>query len=229
MAAAMDEFASHGFAGASVDRIARKARLTKAMLYYHFPGKDGLYREILSTTFSAVSGRVGELTSRAGGPREKLAGFVEAFTGVLVERPQFARMMMRELTEGGQHFDPGTIRCMIQVPEAFFDILRDGARCGEFRPVHPVLAYFGVIGPVLLALSSATFRHRISALSGREFPAIDVAQLSREATAMALSLLCLPPSTSDPREEPHHDARTPNPRPSRPVARGRPRRARRVP
>ncbi|HXW08421.1 MAG TPA: TetR family transcriptional regulator, partial [Vicinamibacterales bacterium] len=34
--AAAAEFAAHGFAGASVDRIAAAAGLNKAMIYYHF-------------------------------------------------------------------------------------------------------------------------------------------------------------------------------------------------
>ena len=36
LAAAALEFAERGFAGARVDRIARRARVNKAMLYYHF-------------------------------------------------------------------------------------------------------------------------------------------------------------------------------------------------
>ena len=36
LTAAAAEFAARGFAGASVDRIARAARVNKAMIYYHF-------------------------------------------------------------------------------------------------------------------------------------------------------------------------------------------------
>ncbi|HXT27923.1 MAG TPA: helix-turn-helix domain-containing protein, partial [Vicinamibacterales bacterium] len=46
-AAAAAEFAARGYAGANVDRIARAARLNKAMIYYHFKSKGDLYREIL--------------------------------------------------------------------------------------------------------------------------------------------------------------------------------------
>jgi TetR/AcrR family transcriptional regulator len=47
LAAALTEFAAHGFAGARVDAIARRARVNKRMLYYCFGDKQGLYREIL--------------------------------------------------------------------------------------------------------------------------------------------------------------------------------------
>lgn len=47
LAAALTEFAAHGFAGARVDAIARRARVNKRMLYYCFGTKQELYREIL--------------------------------------------------------------------------------------------------------------------------------------------------------------------------------------
>ncbi len=47
LAAALREFAQKGFAGARVDRIARRARINKRMLYHYFGDKEGLFREIL--------------------------------------------------------------------------------------------------------------------------------------------------------------------------------------
>jgi TetR/AcrR family transcriptional regulator len=47
LAAALAEFSAHGFAGARVDAIARRARVNKRMLYYCFGAKQDLYREIL--------------------------------------------------------------------------------------------------------------------------------------------------------------------------------------
>ncbi len=43
--AALSEFAEVGFEGARVDRIAERAGINKAMLYYHFGAKDELYLE----------------------------------------------------------------------------------------------------------------------------------------------------------------------------------------
>ena len=47
LAAALAEFSAHGFAGARVDVIARRAHVNKRMLYYCFGTKQELYREIL--------------------------------------------------------------------------------------------------------------------------------------------------------------------------------------
>ncbi len=47
LAAALNEFATHGFAGARVDRIARRAAINKRMLYHYFGHKEGLFSEVL--------------------------------------------------------------------------------------------------------------------------------------------------------------------------------------
>lgn len=45
--AAFKEFAAKGFAGARVDRIARRASINKRMLYHYFGDKEALFREVL--------------------------------------------------------------------------------------------------------------------------------------------------------------------------------------
>src|SRR6266446_6276533 len=47
LAAAFKEFAAQGFAGARVDRIARRAAINKRMLYHYFGDKESLFREVL--------------------------------------------------------------------------------------------------------------------------------------------------------------------------------------
>jgi TetR/AcrR family transcriptional regulator len=47
LAAAFQEFAAKGFAGARVDDIARRAAINKRMLYHYFGDKEELFREVL--------------------------------------------------------------------------------------------------------------------------------------------------------------------------------------
>jgi AcrR family transcriptional regulator len=48
LASALREFSDKGFAGARVDRIARRARVNKRMLYHYFGNKASLFHEILT-------------------------------------------------------------------------------------------------------------------------------------------------------------------------------------
>ena len=76
--AAAAEFAARGYAGANVDRIARAARVNKAMIYYHFRSKAALYREIIRDMFDAVGSRVRAVAAAETPPEDKIRGFIEA-------------------------------------------------------------------------------------------------------------------------------------------------------
>ncbi|MGH7779183.1 MAG: TetR/AcrR family transcriptional regulator [Candidatus Binataceae bacterium] len=58
LAAALTEFSQHGFAGARVDRIARRARINKRMLYCYFGDKNALYRETMRRRFALRAAQI---------------------------------------------------------------------------------------------------------------------------------------------------------------------------
>ena len=52
LTAALREFAAHGFAGARMDAISRRARSNKRMLYHYFGDKAGLFQKALHKKIS---------------------------------------------------------------------------------------------------------------------------------------------------------------------------------
>jgi TetR/AcrR family transcriptional regulator len=56
LAAALDEFAAKGYAGARVQDIARRAGVNKQLISYYFGGKAGLYRELQRSWPGAEAG-----------------------------------------------------------------------------------------------------------------------------------------------------------------------------
>lgn len=159
--AAAAEFAARGFAGANVDRIARAARVNKAMIYYHFTSKAALYREILRDMFEAVAVRVEEASRMDSHPDVKVRAFVEAIAIEAEARPHFPPIWFREIAENGTHLDAATIVHIRKVITALARILREGTDSGRFRPVNPVLVHAGVVGPLLLYFASAQLRRRL--------------------------------------------------------------------
>ena len=71
--AAIDEFASHGYDAAGVDRIARRARVNKALIYYYFDNKRGLYHEILHASLQALVAPLRLVVDGPGDADAKLA------------------------------------------------------------------------------------------------------------------------------------------------------------
>ena len=160
-AAAATAFAAHGFAGTSVDRIADAARLNKAMIYYHFRSKAGLYREILRDMFGAVGARARAAAASDRPPADKLRDFIESVAAEAEARPHFPPIWFREIAEGGPHLDEATLADMTGVLKALTSIIEEGVRAGVFRPISPLLVHAGIIAPVLLFFASAAIRRRV--------------------------------------------------------------------
>jgi AcrR family transcriptional regulator len=74
LAAALHEFAKHGFAGGRVDTIARRAGTNKRMLYHYFTDKDGLFCAVLR---HKISERTRSVQAAAAGRESELAPWFE--------------------------------------------------------------------------------------------------------------------------------------------------------
>jgi len=58
LAAAVDEFAAYGIAGARVDRIAAAACASKAQIYHYYGSKEALFEAVFSTLVADVARQI---------------------------------------------------------------------------------------------------------------------------------------------------------------------------
>lgn len=58
---ALDEFAAHGFHGASLNRVIQAAGISKGSMYYYFDDKDDLYAYVARTELAGLFVQVGPL------------------------------------------------------------------------------------------------------------------------------------------------------------------------
>src|SRR5260370_1316287 len=161
-AAAAAEFAARGYAGASVDRIARAARLNKGMIYYHFTSKAALYRAILRDMFDAVRTRVGQVAASPAAPEDKIRAYVAAIATEAEARPHFPSIWLREIAEGAGHVDAATPSSVRAVLPALRGITQEGARAGRFRPAPPLLIQAGIITPLMFFLATTPLRRKVA-------------------------------------------------------------------
>ena len=188
--AAALEFAARGFAGARVDRIARRARVNKAMLYYHFTSKQELYRTILRRMFTTAAERLHGIAHSHRTPHEKIDEVIAALAGLIRERASLPAIMLREVAEGGAHLDRDTLAALASVPRAVADIVSQGIGQGAFRPVNPLFAYFNLLPPILFYLAGAPIRQELTHLHLLKLPAAgtdDFVQHVQDAARRALA------------------------------------------
>jgi len=184
-AAAAAEFAAHGFAGANMDRIARAARLNKAMIYYHFPGKTALYRAILADMFGAVRKAVTAVAASDRAPADKIRDYVAAIAREAQARPHFPPIWLREIAEGGAHVDESTLAYLRDVLGALTAIIAEGAREGRFQTLPAFMVQAGIIGPLMLFFATPRLRDKMARLTHADV------NVSREAVVAHVQRVAL--------------------------------------
>jgi AcrR family transcriptional regulator len=148
--AAAGEFADRGYEAAGVDRIAASARVNKAMIYYHFASKQGLYIEVLRDMFAAVAGRARTLADGAGTAPAKIDAWVEAIVEEAAQRPWFPPIMLRELASGLVHLDRDTLALLGLLYASVRDIIVQGQQEGAFDDVDPLLTHLTIMPAVMV-------------------------------------------------------------------------------
>lgn len=159
--AAATEFANVGFAGASVDRIAKAAGLNKAMIYYHFANKADLYKHVLDEMFGAVEASVRSLATSTDSPEARIRSFVEAIAREAEARPHFPPIWCREIADGGARLDSHLVGRLGGILKTLSAIIRDGVEAGVFAPVPALLVHAGIVGPLIFYYATGGLRLRI--------------------------------------------------------------------
>src|SRR5215472_16436278 len=94
--AAKQEFASHGLAGARVDRIAAKAGANKRMLYYHIGKKDDLYLAVLEGAYEQIRAEERTLDLEHLDPPEEIRRLIDFTWNYFLRNPEFLALLNTE-------------------------------------------------------------------------------------------------------------------------------------
>ncbi len=157
-------FAAHGFDGTRTEAIARDAGVNKAMINYHFGGKEGLYRAILASGFAEADARMSPIRESPADASavDLLRGFVEAMAATFAHRPTLPLLIQREALAGGEALDREAYPYMTRILLLLDAIVRRGVDHGTFRPTHPMLVHFQIVGSLLLYFTTRPLRERLA-------------------------------------------------------------------
>lgn len=99
LAAALDVFSQDGFRGATIDRIAEAAGMSKPNLLYYFRSKDEIYRVVLDRMLEAWLKPLREMDAR-GDPMRELAGYIGRKLEMARDYPRESRLFAGEIMRG---------------------------------------------------------------------------------------------------------------------------------
>jgi AcrR family transcriptional regulator len=120
---AVELFTKRGYAGTSLDEVAKRARLTKGALYHHFSGKQALFEAAFDSVENTFMRKLGEIVSAPGDPWETAIAGLRAYVRVCLE-PAYQRIVIHEAPvvmgwerwrEAEEHFSYGLLRSTIEV------------------------------------------------------------------------------------------------------------------
>jgi AcrR family transcriptional regulator len=149
--AAMDEFASRGFKGASMDAIAARTDTTRAMINYYFGSKEKLYLSVLEHVYSEIRLAEGELDLDHLAPVEAMRRIVQFTFRYYVDHESFVRLVIAENQAKGRHLKKSKAMRTLNRPilERLSRVIARGQADGSFRPgpdpldVHMAIAALG--------------------------------------------------------------------------------------
>jgi AcrR family transcriptional regulator len=164
LAVATEEFAERGLSGARVDAIAERTRTSKRMIYYHFSGKEGLYKAVLERVYSEIRTVESQLDLDALTPVEAMQRMVELTFDYDEDHPNFIRLVAVEnINQGKSLARLGTVRKRYShVIKVLRAILERGQASGVFRADVTALDVRLVMGS--LCFFRVSNRHTFGAL-----------------------------------------------------------------
>ena len=153
MTAATDLFNRKGYAATSVREIVEAAGVTKPVLYYHFGNKEGLYLALFQEGYAALLELLAEARSHRGTVRERIAFLCDRVYLFHAEHLPLVRVMHSIYygpPQGAPAFDFDATHHTFQALTA--EILQEGLKTGELRPMPVEQATWAVVGALNIAL-----------------------------------------------------------------------------
>ncbi len=147
--AAIDEFSRYGLDGARIDRIAKRARINKAMIYYHFPGKEALYvsiiQELGQTIVDTILANIAKV-QETGNPLIIIEAYANHISNL--DRRYFM-IIMRELAGGGKYIKniiaPTIIEPMTHLIGNIFEAGKDKSINPGLHPQYTMISVAGAV------------------------------------------------------------------------------------
>lgn len=149
--AAVREFARAGFHGARIDEIARVSGANKAMIYYHFKSKEGLYTSLTMDVIGQVLERIrrdSEIDLPANEKVYAIARTLSEFMDSLDD--DYRRILLWEVASGGKMFKKTfAVKFIKPVLSIIRNTYEQGMKQGTIRKLDPLATHLAVVGPIV--------------------------------------------------------------------------------
>ena len=164
--ASIHEFSENGLAGARTEQIAEAAGVNKALLYYYFKSKEGLYAAALESIAVGVrASGLATLNANASAGERFLKSALEHFDRIHTNW-RFQSLMQQEMVR----LHRGEAHALTPLVETVFkplttrmhEVLLEGIASGELIDVDPSQIRYATLGANVLYFLSAPLMRMVS-------------------------------------------------------------------
>jgi TetR/AcrR family transcriptional regulator len=166
-------FAEAGLAGARTEAIAAAAGVNKAMLFYYFKSKDGLYRAVLEANLEEFHCQAEKVLGGTGSAGETVLRYVNYHFDFIGTRPYYARLFQRLMIAGDADVARIVRKHIAPISRRFIGVIDHGVKAGEFRPLDPRHTAISLIALTVFCFNTAPI--------AREMGNIDVFEPAQQA------------------------------------------------
>jgi TetR/AcrR family transcriptional regulator len=157
--AAIREFSAHGLAGARTDAIAESAKVNKALLYYYFKSKNGLYAAAIEEVSATAAERALSAFDPGRSPGDRLLRTaLSHFDRILTQR-DFQSLMQQEMVRvrrGESEAMPVLVRNVFKpLMGKLQEAVQEGVETGELCRMDWLHVIYSVLGANVLYFLSA--------------------------------------------------------------------------
>jgi AcrR family transcriptional regulator len=163
LAAAIQLVGRDGLARLSMAELAAAAGISRANLYRLFPGKPALFKELLRA-YSPLETIVSVIERRGDRPPEEVMPVVaQSAIRALQGQTGIVRTLLLEVMGGSTESLEGVDYALGRGAASILRYMVEQMALGRLRPMHPLLAFVGFVGPILLHLLSRPLTDRVIA------------------------------------------------------------------
>lgn len=160
--AALEVFAEKGFVATTMDEVAKRAGVNKAMLYYYVGDKETLLAQALLTVLVPLRDRVQQLPKLPLPIPQRLAQLQSTFAHTFAHRPHLPRLMLRLLVTELEYLPREVLAVMADVFAVTRALVAEGVRGGAFRDTNPALVHLLLVGSLGLAAAAPPLLARLA-------------------------------------------------------------------
>lgn len=166
LAAALTEFATFGFDGASTRRIAKQIGAHQPQINYHFASKELLWQAAVGHLFTLLTQALdsNRITATGGQPLAlEFAALLRRLVSFVACHPELNRIMVHESTCPGPRLEWMTGQFVKPFYQSLQPLWKQLVRDGIAAPIHPKLIHHALVGAASLVFVNA---HELALLNG---------------------------------------------------------------